>query len=370
MPPKPGEFSVVDRIGQSRPVDLSIPYDPAWVCGKTILITGGAGGFGEGFLRTWAAHGAQVIIGDVSVERGDRLIRDVRKDTGNDDLHFLHCDVVDWDSQVTFFKEAIRLSNHGGIDVVVANAGVPDKPPFFEEPEGIRNDTQPVKPNLTTIDVNLTGVLYTAHLALFYLPRNPSSDPVDRASTPSSSKPRDRHLLLLGSIASLTCLPGQALYGVSKHGVLGLFRSLRGTSFVHGVRVNMLCPYFIDTPIISPSGRHLLAGLTMGKVEDVVDAGTRFVADTRIIGRSLVVGPKLRIEEDEDGEFILLDPSSVKGKETAVWEAYAEDYETCDIFVRRIIGLFATAAKVRGWTGFIAATVAAMLYGLKGLFRR
>jgi NAD(P)-dependent dehydrogenase (short-subunit alcohol dehydrogenase family) len=282
----------------------------------------------------------------------------------------MHCDVVDWDSQVNFFKGAIDLSKHGGIDVVVANAGIPDKPPFFEEPEGMRNDTQPVKPNLTTIDVNLTGVLYTAHLALFYLPRNPTSSAVDRASSPSSFTPRDRHLLLLGSIASLTSLPGQALYGVSKHGVLGLFRSLRGTSFVHGIRVNMLCPYFIDTPIISSSGRHLLAGIAMGKVEDVVDAATRFVADTRIVGRSLVVGPKLRVEQDENGDFTLLDMSDTKGGETAVWEAYAEDYETCDIFARRMIGLFATAAKVRGWTGFVAALVKATFHGLKGLFGR
>lgn len=364
MAPSKAGFSLSDKIGQSLPIDTSVAYDPDWVRGKTILITGGAGGFGEGFLRKWATHGANVIIGDLNVQKGDQLIREVRRETGNPDVHFIHCDVVNWESQVHLFREAIRLSNHGGIDVVVANAGVIDQRPAFEEPEALKED-EPVKPDLTTIDVNLTGLLYTTHLALFHLPRNPKSQSANRSSVPSSSNPRDRHLLLLGSIASMTALPGQALYGVSKHGVLGLFRSLRGTSFAHGIRVNMLCPYFIDTPIISAKGRFLLAGITMGKVEDVVDAATRFTADSRIIGRSLVVGPKLRVEESADGQMTLLDASDTRGKETAVWEAYAEDYENCDIFIRRAIGLFATAATVKGWTGFFGGLISAMTYTVR-----
>jgi FlaA1/EpsC-like NDP-sugar epimerase len=42
---------------QSRPVNTSDPYDPGWVEGRTILVTGGASGFGEGFARKWAENG-------------------------------------------------------------------------------------------------------------------------------------------------------------------------------------------------------------------------------------------------------------------------------------------------------------------------
>jgi hypothetical protein len=56
-------YRLVEEIRQSPPVDTSAPYDAAWVAGKTILITGGASGFGEGFFRKWADHGANVIIG-------------------------------------------------------------------------------------------------------------------------------------------------------------------------------------------------------------------------------------------------------------------------------------------------------------------
>lgn len=58
-------YRVVEEIRQSPPVDLSEPYDAAWVAGKTILITGGASGFGEGFFRKWAENGANVIIGGI-----------------------------------------------------------------------------------------------------------------------------------------------------------------------------------------------------------------------------------------------------------------------------------------------------------------
>jgi FlaA1/EpsC-like NDP-sugar epimerase len=56
-------YRMVEEIRQSPPLDTSEPYDAAWIAGKTILITGGASGFGEGFFRKWAEHGANVIIG-------------------------------------------------------------------------------------------------------------------------------------------------------------------------------------------------------------------------------------------------------------------------------------------------------------------
>lgn len=85
----------------------------------------------------------------------------------------------------------------------------------------------------------------------------------------------------------------------------------------------MLAPYFIDTPIVTIGARLLLAGGAMGKPEDVVDAGTRLMADTRIMGRALAIGPKVTV--DEQGELVPKD--SAKGQEKAVWEVYADDYE-------------------------------------------
>ena len=329
-----------------------------------MLITGGASGFGEGFFRKWADAGANVIIGDINNTRGQALVEEVRRETGNQNHHFIHCDVANWQSQVDFFHEAIKLSPHGGIDAVVANAGIYDIGPAFEHPQGLDAATPP-PPQLKCFEIDLLGVLYTAHLAMFYLPRNPGSGKASSSTAPTQQT-RDRHLLLLGSIASLCPLPGQPLYCVSKHGVLGLFRSLRATSFMHGIRVNMLCPYFIDTPFIPAAGRVLLAGSAMGKPEDVVDAGTRLAADTRIIGRALVIGPKVKV----DDEWQLVPQTSEEGKEIAVWEAYGDDFANVEIFVARFVRMLNQIEVARGWLGWASDMLSAFLYAIRACLRK
>jgi NAD(P)-dependent dehydrogenase (short-subunit alcohol dehydrogenase family) len=109
--------NVVSLIRQSPPLDLSSPYEASWVNGKVILVTGGASGFGAAFVRHWATHGATVIVGDRNVQKGDQLCREINRELGGEKkVHFVHCDVTDWQSQVDMFRAAVKLSPHGGLD--------------------------------------------------------------------------------------------------------------------------------------------------------------------------------------------------------------------------------------------------------------
>ncbi|RDW76964.1 hypothetical protein BP6252_05017 [Coleophoma cylindrospora] len=353
-----------DIIQQSPPINVADPYEVSWLADKTILITGGASGFGEGFFRKWAEHGANVIIGDINDARGKALVAEVRKKTGNQNHHYIHCDVTDWQSQVDFFRSAAQLSPHKGIDAVVANAGIAESNTKFEQPMNL-DAQEPPKPNLKTFEVNLLGVLYTAHLATFYLPRNPQSNKASPSSVPGPGQ-RDRHLLLISSVAGLNPIPGQPLYGISKHGVVGLFRQLRSTSFQHGIRVNMLCPYFIDTPLIPAVGRVILAGAGVGKPEDVVDAGTRLMADSRVCGRGLVIGPK--VKTDAKGE--LTPVLAEDGSGSAVWECYADDFLEVEAFTARMVRLLNAVELSRGWAGWAGDMVKAVLYPVRAWWSR
>lgn len=346
---------------QSPPIDISTPYNAEWVKDKVILITGGASGFGAGFVRHWAKNGATVIIGDINVQKGDALCRDINtRLVGAGKAHFVHCDVTDWQSQVNLFKEAVRLSPHGGIDTVVANAGIAGKDILQE---GTNFDApEPPRPSLKMIDVNIMGVMYTTHLAYFWLPRNPGSSPSDISADPKS--PRDRHLLLLGSVASLSPVAIQPQYCASKHAVLGLFRSLRATSALQGVRINLLCPYFIDTPIVPAGARLILAGGAMGKVEDVVDAATRFVSDARILGRALVIGPRTHVRQKSTGDWEVVTSDTPDSLETAIFEPYADDWADQDAWNRNFVSLLNTVQATRGWIGWAQDVVKAVLYGI------
>lgn len=352
--------SIVGLVPQSPPINFSDTYSPEWLQGRTIVITGGASGFGEGFFRRWASHGANVIIGDITDDAGRALVDEVRKTTGNPNHHYVHCNVTNWQSQVDFFREAARLSTHGGIDAIVANAGVTDRNRRFLYPN--IDAEEPREPDFRCLDVNLVGVMYTAHLAMHFLPKNPNSANVDPNSVPAANT-RDRHLLLIGSLSSVCPLPGQIIYTVAKHGVMGLFRTMRIAAT--GVRVNVICPYFIDTPLLTTAGRVLLAGGATGQTEDVVEAGTRMMADSRIIGRGLAVGPKVRV--NDKGEMVE-DAASATG-EQAVWEMYADDFESTDLFIKRVVAMTNRVQVIRGWTGWAKDLVSAFYGSFAGTHR-
>jgi NAD(P)-dependent dehydrogenase (short-subunit alcohol dehydrogenase family) len=360
-----GQQKMADTSGpkeeteRSRPVDLTAPYDPEDISGKTILITGGASGFGAAFAKKWATHGAHIMIGDIDDAAGEALVAQLRSSTGSEHHHFQHCDVTDWQSQVSLFKMAARLSPTGGIDAVVPNAGIGDDGAGpgkgFEYPQSLDGDNPP-PPRLKVLDVNLTGVMYTIHLALFWLPRNGSAKKGENGPAGENGQPserqRDRHILLIGSIASLIPLVGSPQYTASKHAITGLFRTLRGTAFRKGIRINMLCPYFVDTNILANFVMLFLAGGGLGELEDVVDAGTRFMADRNTYGRAVIIGPRMKVEDGEDGDFTLVEIPKEGEDGKGIWECYAHDYEHVEAFVYRYTRLLLAFAKLRGWIGW------------------
>jgi NAD(P)-dependent dehydrogenase (short-subunit alcohol dehydrogenase family) len=253
--------------------------------------------------------------------------------------------VTSWESQVSFFREACKLSPHGGIDCVVANAGISGghENAAFEEPPDYSTISNPPKPSLQIIQINLIGVLYTTTLAISYLSRNPGSS---RCSVQGTSGPRDRHLILVSSIAGLCPIATQSIYGTSKHGVIGTFRSLRVTvPILHGIRVNALCPYFVDTPILGVAGAAVLAGGAPATVASVVDAATRLVADSTIIGRGLAIAPKASMKEAKEAGF---DVDETQDGERAIWDVHAHDFGQSDIFSRRVVAVTNIKGDQRG----------------------
>jgi NAD(P)-dependent dehydrogenase (short-subunit alcohol dehydrogenase family) len=161
-------------INLSEHLDLSEPFSDDWLEGRHILITGGAGALGSNFVHRWATAGATLVVGDRDVERGSQLVAEVNLQRENT-AFFIECDITRWESQVRLFQEAVRLSLHGGIDAVIANAGAGGPDVLGVPNREVPNPDAP--PDISTTMTNYIGLLYTVHLASYYLPHNPGSTP-------------------------------------------------------------------------------------------------------------------------------------------------------------------------------------------------
>ncbi|KAI5779053.1 hypothetical protein EDC01DRAFT_317213 [Geopyxis carbonaria] len=259
-------------------LDLTAEFTTENLNGSTILITGGASGLGEALFRRYASCGANVIIGDVNTALGESIVADVRRATNNPHHHFVHCDVSSWASQRAMYDFAIAHSVTGTLNTVIANAGITDHASVTALPPTVSDIFE--EPNLRTIDVNFKGVVFTVRLAQHHFRRSPAG--------------ADMHVVLMGSMASFLDGSGEmGMYGASKHAVLGYFRSLRlapGSQVPAAIRYNLICPYFVDTPITPVLAKLLLAGIELAEKDDVVESVLR-VQCTDARGAVLVVVP-------------------------------------------------------------------------------
>lgn len=351
----------------SPEVDTTLPIPLEALKGRTVVITGGASGIGASIAIKVAENGGQVLIGDINTTLGEEVVAYIRQSYKSDSHHFVHLDVTSWQSQTAFFKQAASLSIHGGIDAVIANAGIADhkEQQKFENPPDYSKLESPPQPPYRTFQVNALGVLYTSELALSYLSRNPQSS---KCSLTPSEGPRDRHLLLVSSIAGVAAVPNIPTYAAAKHAVVGLFRSLRMTApTVTGVRVNMINPYFTDTPILGPEGPLVMAGAGMASITDVTNAAVRLIADKAIIGRALMIVSRGTKEQ--------VQAAGIDWKEgdkhgNAVRDFAGRDWEQTDVFTRRMVGITNLVSASRGWVGWLADVIAFFVHALLKLMGR
>ena len=237
--------------------------------GAVVVLTGGSSGIGAATVRQLYSYGAKVIFGDLAATRtaAEALIAS----TSAESVHFLPTDVRNYEDNLALFKFALK--QYGRVDHAIANAGLQEQPGWFDPRSGIYGVEIP--PTLITIEVNLTGVIYFANIACSYLVH----DTV--ASTESRPRSRNKSLTLLSSIAGWKESPGLFVYGASKHGVLGLMRSLRlyvPVAFP-GVRVNAVCPSMTTTRMVDGiKDGWIQAGLPTNSPDDIAKAITAVCA--------------------------------------------------------------------------------------------
>ena len=205
--------------------------------GKVALVTGGGSGIGRATALAFARDGAQVVIGNRNVQRGEETVAIIRKAGGT--ASFKRTDVL-----VT--KDIEALANHavkeyGGLDLAFNNAGVEgDVAPVVEQTEANYN---------AVMDVNVKGVWLSMK---YEIPRM-----LERGGGA---------IVNCSSVAGLIGFPNMSIYMASKHAVIGLTKVAALEYSAKGIRINAVNPAVIDTEMVD----RLAAGFGMSKEADLV----------------------------------------------------------------------------------------------------
>jgi NAD(P)-dependent dehydrogenase (short-subunit alcohol dehydrogenase family) len=219
---------------------------------KIVLVTGGAGGLGRSLAGAFARAGSRVVIASRSGEKLRATARELSEPDRK--VSAWPCDVTD-KKQVEDLDAAIK-AQWGAVQVLINNAGVARAMGFLEMPDSLWHET---------LQVNLTGVYNCCKVFL-----------------PAMLESGWGRIINISSTIGKIGYSHVTAYSASKHGVLGLTRSLARETARRNVTVNAICPGYLDNELTRENARRM-AEKTGKSVDDILALFAKSAPQNRLI---------------------------------------------------------------------------------------
>lgn len=194
--------------------------------GATAIVTGGASGIGRALAEELAKRGCEVVLADLQIELAEEVASEVNASGGR--AKAVKIDVTNFSAMEQLVQETVKRT--GRLDYIFNNAGIVIGGSAILY--GIEDWNQ-------IVDVNLLGVVNGIQAAYKVMMEQGFG-----------------HIVNTASMAGLMPGPGNVAYTMTKHAVVGLSKSLRAEAKQMGVRVSVLCPGVVRTPILEGGGKY------------------------------------------------------------------------------------------------------------------
>lgn len=230
---------------------------------RTIIITGGAQGFGAGIAEELYSQGANIVIADLNRELGNNMALKLNSPEASNAAIFIYCDVADFDSVSTMVSDAVE--RFGRIDVFISNAGILRAGSIVEmDPETFDLMTK----------VNYQGYFNCVKAVTPYMKKQFSEEPG-----------RYMDIIQVNSKSGLKGSNKNFAYAGAKFGGVGLTQSFALELMPFNIKVNSICPgNFFEGPLWSDPETGLFKQyLDTGKVP-----GARTIDDVKAFYESQV----------------------------------------------------------------------------------